>query len=238
MPSQPSRPEDALKRLTVAGRSRTAHEFVHTTLRHAILRGDLPGGTHLVQADLAAQLDVSTTPVREALRDLANEGIIRLDPHRGAIVRELRIDEVREIYEMRKVLEPMAIRLTVERVTDTQLERAAGLHQELKSEPDPGRWVELNRAFHRVFADAAGSPRLQSIIAGLRDSAAIYVGLSLKVRPSRMKTGNRDHRALLDAVRRRDAEAAAETELAHLESTMRAIEEFMGGEEAGASDQA
>lgn len=216
----------SLKDLVTTGRSRTAHEFVHGALRHAILRGDLPGGTRLVQAELATQLDVSTTPVREALRDLANEGLIRFDPHRGAIVREMRIEEVREIYELRKLLEPMSIRRAVDRISDRELQRATDLQNQMDTERDPGRWVELNRAFHAVFADAADSPRLQSILAGLRDSAAVYVGLSLKVQPTRMKTGNDDHHALLDAVRRRDADAAAEIELRHLESTMRSIEDF------------
>lgn len=209
--------------LGITARTRTAHEFVHETLRRAILSGELPGGTRLVQADLASQLDVSTTPVREALRDLATEGLIRLDPHRGAIVRELEMEEVREIYELRKLLEPVAIRLAVERMTDAGLERAGALQAQMDAETDPGRWVELNRLFHAAFADAAGSPRLQAILAGLRDSAAVYVGLSIKVRPAQITSGNEDHHALLAAVRRRDADAAAEIERRHLESTMGAI---------------
>jgi len=67
---------------------RTAHEFVKESLRRAILRGDLSGGERLIQADLATMLNVSTTPVREALRDLATEGLITLDRHRGGVVRE------------------------------------------------------------------------------------------------------------------------------------------------------
>lgn len=220
-----------LRDLAGAGRSRTAHEFVHATLRHAIVRGDLPGGTRLVQAELAARLDVSTTPVREALRDLANEGLVHLDPHRGAIVRDLRMEELREIHELRVLLEPLSIRLMVDRITEEELQRAADLQREMDAESDPGRWVELNRAFHGVFADAAGSPRLQSIIGGLRDSAAVYVGLSVRAWPARRETSNADHRALLEAVRRRDTEVATEIELRHLDATMRAIADVLGEEE-------
>lgn len=215
---------DVLRDLAGSARSRTTYEFVHQTVRRAILNGDLPGGTRLVQAELADQLSVSTTPVREALRDLAKEGLIHFDPHRGAIVRELELDEVREIYELRKVLEPMALRLAAERITDAELEEAAELQEQMRTETEPGGWVELNRRFHAVFAEAAGSPRLGSILAGLGDSAAVYVGLSIKVRPAHLMSGNEDHGALLEAVRRRDGDAAAEIGLRHLESTMHVID--------------
>ena len=82
----------ALAGAGAAGRQ-TAHEFVRSVLRRAILSGELAGGTRLVQAELAAVLEVSTTPVREALRELASEGLVRFDPHRGAVVQELSGEE-------------------------------------------------------------------------------------------------------------------------------------------------
>ena len=93
------------------GGRRTAHEFVKDSLRRAILRGDLSGGARLIQADLAAMLNVSTTPVREALRDLATEGLITLDRHRGGVVRELNwLELMEEIRLIRQQLEPLAVR--------------------------------------------------------------------------------------------------------------------------------
>ncbi len=83
--------------IATTGGRRTAHEFVKDSLRRAILRGDLSGGSRLIQADLATMLNVSTTPVREALRDLATEGFITLDRHRGGVVRELNWSEMEEI---------------------------------------------------------------------------------------------------------------------------------------------
>jgi DNA-binding GntR family transcriptional regulator len=84
----------------------TAHEFARATLRHAILTGQIPGGSRLVQTDLAAQLSLNTTPVREALRDLATEGLIRFDPHRGAVVHRLTQREVDEVYRIRGCSNP------------------------------------------------------------------------------------------------------------------------------------
>ena len=210
--------------LRPALRARTAHQYVHDTLREAILSGEIPAGSRLVQADIATQLEVSTTPVREALRDLATEGLVRFDPHRGAIVRELDWEEVREIYQLRQLLEPLAIRLAIARMSDEELQAANELALQMESESSPGRWVELNRAFHGLFADSARSPRLQSILAGLRDGAAVYVALSLRYQPSGIPRANVDHRALLDAFQQRDADQAASIELRHLASTMAAIE--------------
>lgn len=212
-----------LLNLAGAQRSRTAHQFVYETLRRLILSGELGGGARLVQADLAKQLGVSTTPVREALRDLATEGLIRLDPHRGAVVRELDDAEVREIYQLRRLLEPLSIRYAVEGMSEAALDAAESLANQMEVEPDPGRWVDLNRRFHALFADASGMPRLQAILESLRDSAAVYVGLSIKLKPEQLKNGNQDHRRLLAAVRRRDADAAVNVELEHLDSTMHAI---------------
>ncbi|MFG1704320.1 GntR family transcriptional regulator [Nonomuraea sp. M3C6] len=205
--------------------ARTAHAFVYETLRRAILGGDLPTGCRLVQADIAAQLKVSTTPVREALRDLAGEGLVRIDAHKGAIIRELDMSEVQEIYELRRMLEPVSIRKAVGRATDEEVERATRLQQLMEEERDPGQWVELNRRFHAVLTDAARSPRLCAILTGLRDGAAVYVGLSIRGQEgTRMREANRDHRDLVTAFRKRQPETAVEIVLRHLNSTMAAIE--------------
>lgn len=205
--------------------ARTAHAFVYETLRRAILGGDLPLGYRLVQADIAAQLKVSITPVREALRDLAGEGLIRIDAHKGAMLRELDLSEVREIYELRRMLEPVSIRKAVERITDEEIDRADRLREAMEAERGRGEWVELNRRFHAVFSDAAGSPRLCAILKGLRDGAAVYVGLSLRGQErARRDEADRDHRELVTAFRLRRAEEAVEIVLRHLDATMAALE--------------
>ena len=194
----------------------TAHEFVRETLRKAILRGDLPGGSRLIQADIAAQLKVSTTPVREALRDLATEGMITLDRHRGGVVRELNWDDMQEIVAIRQALEPLIVRLAIERITDEDLRTAEALHQAMTKEPDVGTWVELNQKFHAVFHAAAGSRRLLAIAGGLQDAAATYVARAQTERPQVRKRSNAEHRALLKAVRERDLDAAIEIQLHHI----------------------
>jgi DNA-binding GntR family transcriptional regulator len=202
---------------------RTAHQSVRDSLRRAILGGVLSGGTRLVQADVAAQLKVSTTPVREALRDLAAEGLIQFDPHRGAIVHELNLNELVEVYEIRKVLESLAIRKATQRITAEQLAAAAALQDKMDGEHDSGAWVEYNWQFHSLLERAANSLRLASMVKTVQDAAAIYVGHSLKVEPQRMATGNREHREILEAMRRRDADRAVALLVQHLEATLGAV---------------
>ena len=194
----------------------TAHEFVRETLRTAILSGRLPGGTRLVQAEIADMLQVSTTPVREALRDLASEGMIRLDAHRGGVVHELSNEEFVEIYDIRSVLEPAAMRQAVERMTDEVLERVTRIHQTMAKDPQSDSFVDYNRDFHLAIYDAAESPRLAGILKGLLDASVMYVNASHQLRPELRDKAVKDHAEIIAALRRGDAEAAASAILEHI----------------------
>lgn len=219
---------EALAPATFTGSRQTAHEFVRNVLRRAILSGELRGGTRLVQADLAAMLDVSTTPVREALRDLASEGLIRFDPHRGAVVQELSGDELHEIYMIREILEPFALRLAVPKVTPELLERLRALHEKMASEPHSAEWVDANRSFHLAIYEAAGFPRLSAIIKGLEDASVMYIGASLTDVEGLRETAVHDHGAILAALERGDADAAVEAVLTHLNLAIKAFEARSG----------
>lgn len=209
-----------IRRTLGRARLQTAHEFVRDTLRQAILNGDLSGGTRLVQAEIAAELEVSTTPVREALRDLAAEGLIRLDAHRGAIVHEIDLDEMQEIYELRQVLEPICMRRAAERINEEELARARALQAQMDlCKNDVGQWVQLNRDFHALLSETSRSPRLIAILQSLRDSAAVHVGLGLRSVPRQLAVGNAEHHRLLEALEARDADAAAVAILEHMGGT-------------------
>ena len=209
--------------LDVAQPRVTAHELVHDTLRRAILGGALPGGTRLIQADIASQLSVSTTPVREALRDLAAEGLVVFRAHIGAVVRELDVAELAELYDIRKSLEPLSIRRAAARVTPGELARAQALADAMENEADPAAWAGLNRQFHASLEDVAHAPFIRSVLKGVQDIAAIYLTHSLILRPHLISTGNEQHRGLLAALRRRDPDTAAALLVAHLDCALQAI---------------
>lgn len=215
-----------LSRINPSVHCRTAHEFVCRVLREGIFSGQLPGGTRLVQADIASELDVSTTPVREALRDLATEGVIHLDAHRGAVVREIDIAEVREVYELRQLLEPFAVGQAVATITPEQLEHLRGLCEQMDTTDDPSEWTQLNREFHTLLIEEAHRPRLASILTNLTDTAAAFVALAVRSDPRLQETGGEEHAEILDALEHGDADKAEAITRQHLQSTLEVLEDL------------
>lgn len=204
----------------------TAHEYVREVLRKNILNGDLPGGARLVQAELGATLDVSTTPVREALRDLASEGLVRFDPHRGAVVTELDLDDVKDIYEIRRILEPEAMRQSAPQVSEELLVQLRKLHQRMTDDAHSASFVDLNRTFHLAIFEAGTSSRMLSIIRSLGDAAQMYIGAALKNVSGLRDAAIHDHSAILAALEAGDTEAAVAAITDHLELPIKASEQL------------
>jgi DNA-binding GntR family transcriptional regulator len=194
----------------------TAHEYVHRVLRKAILSGDLPGGARLVQSEIAEQLGVSTTPVREALRNLTSEGLVDFDAHRGGVVRSLSAEELSEILELRALLEPHSIRRAAQRIDKETISELERIYELLDHEEDIASWVDLNRQFHRLHSTAAGLPRLQALLIPLQDATATYTGQAARWSPELFKKAQQDHAAIIDGLRRRDGDALEATILRHI----------------------
>lgn len=204
-------------------RAATAAQFVCERIREGILRGEFHPGMRLRQAELAEQFGVSITPVREAMRWLATEGLLELDSHRGAAVAAPSRDEAQRIWELRRLIEPYAIGVAAERVTSDELDLAAELHDRMIEEKDYSSWAMLNRQFHEIFAVATRSPWIISVLRSHRDAASIYVAISIRNENAQRVMGNDDHGALIAALRNQDAELATEVTLRHLGRTIDSI---------------
>jgi DNA-binding GntR family transcriptional regulator len=194
---------------------RTAHEFVKESLRRAILRGDLGGGSRLIQADLASMLKVSTTPVREALRDLATEGLITVDRHRGGVVRELDWAEMEDVRLIRHELDPLAVKLALDHITKAELAEAERLRLQMANEKDLGDWVELNTQFHLVFHNATGATQLTAILKRFDEATAIYAAQAQRWHPEIRRRADADHLALIEAFRGGQVNDAIEVMIRH-----------------------
>jgi DNA-binding GntR family transcriptional regulator len=198
----------------------TAVDLVRDTLRAAILRGDLPGDTRLVQTEIATQLGVSTTPVREAMRDLAAEGLIVMDSHRIGTVRLPDWLEMVEIVDIRRSLEELAIGLAMTNITEEQLAEAERLADELAEEEDLGSWVQKNSHFHSVFHEATGTSRLGAMLIALEEAAGVFVAQAQRLHPEIRKRALEEHYALLEAYRSGDHKRALAIQEGHLGLTL------------------
>ncbi|MFC0080776.1 GntR family transcriptional regulator [Aciditerrimonas ferrireducens] len=199
------------------------YERVASVLRRGIVAGTLAGGTRLVQPRIAAALGVSVTPVREALRRLAAEGLVQLDESGGAVVHELSQAELVEVYELRRLLEPLAVTRAAKEASEVRLVEAVELVAAMHEVRDVAIWSEINTRFHSVIEEAGCSPQLAAILRRLRALSALYVTHSLLSTPERVEAGNAEHREILEAVIANDPEAAAAAVERHLEGTLRTL---------------
>lgn len=199
---------------------RTAHRDVTERLREAILTGVLQTGTRLVQADLAASLQVSVTPVREALRDLESQGLVDADPFRGASVHQVSLDELAEINELRRLLIPTAVRERVTTVTDAQITEAAALLDRLGEDLPNREWVGVARAVRRLLEGPSGRRHLQVFLARLADVSELYAGVAVHSTAERERV-LAEHRDLVDAYAARDAARIVELEMNRLDAATR-----------------
>ncbi len=215
----------------IAQRYRSTPELVAEVLREAILRGLLKGGDQLRQDEVAAQLGVSRIPVREGLRYLEAEGLVKFLPRRGVLVSELSADEVQEIYDIRIPLECAALRLAVPCISENDMRRADEVLDAIDRETDIGRWSELNQEFHGILYTPAKRPRLLALIRSLRANVSRYLRIYISLLHYKPRS-QEEHREILGAVKRRDTKAAITALERHLDIACRELVAYLSHERA------
>jgi DNA-binding GntR family transcriptional regulator len=187
----------------------TSHEAVLREIRQAIMTRRLNPGERVRQWDLARRLNVSSVPVREALKTLEAEGQVTYEPHRGYRVVELSVRELEEIYLIRQLLEAEATRWAVPRVDAGLIRRLEALVDGMDECVEAGdivRYTELNRDFHLLLFERADLPRLYHMIEVLWQSSEAY--RSVIFNPAWCERAQADHRAILGVCEAGDVAAA------------------------------
>lgn len=196
----------------------TLWQRVYDHLRTEILEGRLEPGAELGEVALAEQLGVSRGPLREAIGRLAAEGLVTVSPRRGAVVRSLSKKEFLELYQVREALERMAVQLAVPRLTAEQVEELASLNEEMAAHAAGNKvdsFFEANLAFHARLLEASGNRKLQELYRQLLDQLGRYRLRSLTLRGN-LKRSVSEHKAILRAASRGDAERAAQLMAEHI----------------------
>lgn len=196
-------------------------QYIANAVRRQILDGDLRPGKRLVQDAIARQYGTSRIPVREALRELASEGLIEIVPDSGARVKALDAAELIEVYMMREVLEPLAVLQAAPHFASDDLQELSELLD--KSEAcarsnDLSGYQELDRTFHKRVFECAELPRLHQVISSLWNTAHQYQAIYTRL-PRKLEFSIIEHRLLLNALERRIAEDAAQIHLLHIRRT-------------------
>lgn len=195
-------------------------ELVLEAIRDAIINGTLKPRERLMEIQLAEELGVSRTPIREALRKLELEGFIVMIPRKGAFVADMTFKDIADIFEIRAALEGLAAGLAAERITDEELEKMER-HLVEKADAiargDMERLVEVDTEFHESIYKASRNDRLQGIINNLREQIQRFRATSLAY-PGRMKQSLDEHRAIVEAIHARDAALARQVTQEHIEN--------------------
>src|SRR6185312_3152258 len=202
-------------------RTRSRADLVYDALRDAIWEGRIARSERVREEDVARRLGVSRTPVREALQRLQQRGLLVNRLGRGLVVAELSKREVIELYAMREILEGSAARFAAQYAAGPEIEILYGLQRELSAAPDDTlKLVTLNRRFHQAIYDAAHNQYLTQALDALHDSMALLHSTTFRA-PKRRRESDEEHRRIVAAIERHDADAAEAASREHIRQAQR-----------------
>jgi DNA-binding GntR family transcriptional regulator len=213
-------------RIPAGGQPPTLTEWADQQLRASILQGDFGPGDTLVISTLAEQLGLSATPLREALRKLAAEGHVVLQSHGSARVAEVDLQEANEIYELRLILEPMALERAVAAGDAGYRERVEAAWTSLNAERIAP--ASVHATFHRALLSTCDSAWLLQLATMLSDRAGLMMTIGMPDRPSDYRTAEA-HRTLMELAIAGDATGAAKELRRHLSTTLAVLHTVLRG---------
>ncbi len=195
-------------------------DVVFNTLRQAILKGELAPGERLMEIQLAERLGVSRTPIREAIRKLELEGLVLMIPRKGAEVAKISEKSLRDVLEVRRSLEELAIELACQRMSDEEIEELQKAQDDFRSAVESGnvmRIAEADEAYHDVIFKGTGNDRLVQILNNLREQMYRYRLEYIKDEDKRQILLV-EHDNILNALRQRHMEEAKEAMREHIDN--------------------
>jgi DNA-binding GntR family transcriptional regulator len=206
---------------------KTKMDLIVETLREAVLTGEFGSGARLLQDELAERFNTSSTPIREALRQLQAEGILEHSPYRGVQVAQVKLEDVREIYMIRAVMESFVTRLAVPYLTSPHVEQLRYLQAQMRQIVAKGETEGLrkvNYEFHLLIYETANLPYSLKIIKNLWAQSpwdALYV------LPGRASRSLDEHDRIIDAVAEQNAKLAGQRVQEHIEYAAAALADYI-----------
>lgn len=203
---------------------------VANKLRDKIILGELQEGEQLRQDTIAAELQVSRIPVREAFRELLAEGLLTITPNRGAVVSVLQPSEIEELFHMRAVLEQEVLRASIPNLSEADLAAAAAIEQRyrqiLETSEELGTWGRLNSQFHAALYAGAALPQFKEVLRQINNNGDRYTRLQLFLTQGRERAVA-EHQQLLELSRARRVEEACALLVRHIRHAGRSLQELV-----------
>jgi len=214
---------------TMINNVKPIRDIVYEQLREAILKGELKPGERIIEKDYADRLNISRTPIREALRKLETEGFVEYIPRKGVVVKSFNVNDIKEIYEIRKVLECFAVRKAIENIDDSSMEKLKATVEQmylLEEQGDIKGVFEICQEFNEVIFNATGMPRLVDIINTLKEFIERFRRVTMSKSYRRLEA-IKEHKGIYEAIIERDIEKAEKLVYEHLTNSERVcLKEF------------
>lgn len=211
--------------MTIAIVKKPLRHEAYERISELIVSGELAPNSRLDENALSLELNISRTPLREALNRLTQEGIVVDIPYRGMFVKEFTDEQVREIYEVRKVLEATSVRWAIDRVTDADIQALEALLMQIEEEQQRNQvtaFSEIDSEFHMTIARCSGNQTLCGIIQTTINQSRLMKQIGNLNSAVATSTHN-DRKRIVDAIKRRDREQAEAYIIEHLETACQGI---------------
>ncbi|MEV6560294.1 GntR family transcriptional regulator [Nocardia sp. NPDC051756] len=208
-----------------------SRSIIESTLAEAILNGTIRPGTPLRQEELAEVFGVSRMPVREALIQLEGKGLVRLQAGKGAVAMHIDPADLMETYDVRLIIEPAALRLSIPHLTETDITEIRSHVRDMESETDAPTVGRLNTEFHMALCRRATNYRLLKLVRAALEEEEQIIRLHLTALGADA-LGQPDHRALADAAAARDAVAATDILHRHITAAAATLRDYLSVRES------
>jgi DNA-binding GntR family transcriptional regulator len=196
------------------------HDEIMARLRDYIVEGNIPDGARISERQLCEMLKVSRTPLREALKVLASEGLLELLPNRGARVRPLNAHDIRELFDLMGGLEGLAGRLACERISDEEVRKIEQLHHDMYGfymRREMQNYFRMNQLIHHAIVEAAGNTALRGTYESLAGRIRrVRFSANFAQKRERWSEAMREHELMLEALRRRAGSELSDILFQHL----------------------
>lgn len=212
--------------LNIENSHRPLREIVYDELKMQILTGQIEPGTRMMEVEMANEMGVSRTPVREAIRKLEKEGLVTIEPRRGAYASEVSVRDMIEILEVREEIEGLATELAAERMDDdtkARLYRTADKYGEAVKDNDTGEMIKLDTEFHHIIVEGSSNKILMNVVEQLQELVLRfrYIYYDDFRRAEKMP---REHKAIIEGIKSGNAKSARKAAEDHVEQLKSVVE--------------